>query len=276
MSIKGFFWVYPRDNDIYFEQIELQDGEVIPEEQLKLRDDVHNTLTTIQLLFLETKKGKFEEYFKSLLSLAQLGLVGPSSNAILANRALSSLKHEIIEREGGIIKNQYMKKLGIDALIFSVPAFVFVLVLNMTLQLPLIYQTIYVNSDSPYLLKLIKIYTNDFTVFISFSCLWIGCMAGVWLSFGSRKVILSFDDLASLESDRLIPTIRLLFAGLLTIIIGLLISTKCFTFELGSLSTKDFLNDFNVSLLIGSLCGFSETILSSKVSKYANDLFGSK
>ena len=103
-----------------------------------------------------------------MISLAQLGFVWSSSNAILANRAHISLKHEIIEREGGIIKNQYMKKLGIDALIFSVPAFVFVLVLNMTLQLPLIYQTIYVNSYSPYLLKLIKIYTNDFTVFISF------------------------------------------------------------------------------------------------------------
>lgn len=279
MSIKGYFRVYAEKDDIHFEQIELENGEVIPEDQLKLRDDVNFALTTIRVLFLVTQREKFDEYFKSLLSLAQLGLVGSSSNAILANRALLSLKHEILEREGGIIKNQYMKKLGIYAFKYSLPALCFGLLLNISLQIPIISQILTVKSFDSFLrgfIIIIKIYSADITILRSFAFLWVGCMTGVWLSFGSRKVVLSFDDLVSLENDRLVPQIRLCFAGFLTIIIGLLISTQCITFSLGELSTKNFLNDLIVPLLIGSLCGFSETVLSSKVTKYANDFIGIK
>ena len=124
MANKGFFKVF-RDpenpNDIHFQQIDLSDDEKIPEEQLKLRDDVDNAKTTIRMLFAN-EQGKFEEYFKSLLALAQLGLVGSSANPDLATRALSSLKQEILIREGGRIKNQYMRELGKVSLVFGLPA----------------------------------------------------------------------------------------------------------------------------------------------------------
>lgn len=252
MSTKGFFRVF-RDtenpSDIHFQQIELADGEVIPEEQLKLRDEVDNAQTSIRMMFINEPE-KFEEYFKSLLSLAQLGLVGSSANPSLASRALSSLKHEILAREGGRIKNQYMRELGKAALIFGLP----VLLLGV----------------------LIHQFASNMATLLSYLFLWVGSMAGVWLSFGSRKIELKFEELNVLEKDRLNPSIRLIFAGLLTIVIGLLISTEAVVFELGGLSTKQFETNIQIPLLIGIFCGLSEQVLSTKVAQHASDFLGSK
>jgi hypothetical protein len=101
-------------------------------------------------------------------------------------------------------------------------------------------------------------------------------MAGVWLSFGTRNVVITFEDLGVLEKDRLSPAIRLVFAGLLTVVIGLLISTKAIVLELGGLSTAEFIEDTKVALLIGALCGISELALSAKVSQHARDFLGEK
>lgn len=101
MSNKGYFIVcrdQTNDMDIRFQQIELEADEVIPDEQLELRDKIDSALTTIRILFTEQRE-RFDEYFRPLLSLAQLGLVGKSANPSLAQRALDSLKFEIVSRE---------------------------------------------------------------------------------------------------------------------------------------------------------------------------------
>lgn len=252
MTSKGFFRVFrDRENqkDIHFEQIELEEGEIIPEEQMKLRDEVDNAKTTISMLFLHEPE-KFEEYFKSLLSLAQLGLVGKSANPALAMRALHSLKQEILAREGGRIKNQYMKELGKTSILFGLPILLLAIVVTQ--------------------------YANDLEILQSFLFLWVGSMGGVWLSFGSRKIELKFEELNVLEKDRLNPSIRVIFAGLLTIVIGLLISTKAVVFELGGLSTNSFIGSVEVSLLIGVFCGLSEQVLSNKVAQHASEFFVGK
>lgn len=252
MPNKGYFRVFkdPKNpNDIHFQQIELNSDEKIPEEQLKLRDDVDNAKTTIRMLFANEKE-KFEEYFKSLLALAQLGLVGNSASPDLAARALSSLKQEILIREGGRIKNQYMRELGKVSLVFGFPVLLVGIIIDQ--------------------------FITDFETLRSFLFLWVGCMVGVWLSFGSRKIELKFEELNALEKDRLSPSIRLIFAGLLTIVIGLLISTKAIVFELGGLSTASFFDGIQIPLLIGIFCGISEQALSTKVAQHASDFLGSK
>jgi hypothetical protein len=102
--------------------------------------------------------------------------------------------------------------------------------------------------------------------------LWIGCMVGVWLSFGARNVSVNFEELGVIEKDRLSPPVRLVFAGLLTLIIGLLISSEAVLVELGELSTANFTEDPKFALLIGALCGISELALSAKVSQRASEL----
>ena len=252
MSNKGFFIVYrdsPNDKDIHFQQSELKDGEVIPDDQLELRDKIDSALTTIRILF-EDQRERFEEYFRPLLSLAQLGLVGNSANPALSQRALDSLKFEIVSREGGTIKNGYMKKLGLASLILGLPAV--------------------------FLGILIRNFAPDLNTLESFLFLWTGCMAGVWLSFGARKIQINFEELGILEQDRLNPSIRLIFAGLLTLIIGLLIATRTLVLQLGDFTTANLTSDIKAQLLIGALCGISEQALSSKVSQHAKDFLGIK
>jgi hypothetical protein len=99
-------------------------------------------------------------------------------------------------------------------------------------------------------------------------------MAGVWLSFGARKVTLTFQELGMLEQDRLSPAIRLVFAGILTMAIGLLLATGTVLVQIGRLSSTDFESNAKVALLIGLLCGISELALSAKVSQHAKEVLG--
>lgn len=250
MSNKGYF-IVSRDQtngkDIHFQQIAIEDNEVIPEQQLELRDKIDSALTTIRMLFGDQPE-RFEEYFRPLLSLAQLGLVGGSANPSLAQRALDSLKFEMVSREGATIKNGYMQKLGKASLVLGLP--------------------------TTLLGILIEQYAIQLSAIGCFLFLWSGCMIGVWLSFGARKIQISFEELGILEQDRLSPSVRLIFAGSLTLIIGLLIATKALVLQFGEFSTANFMTDIKVQLLIGALCGISEQALSTKVSQHAKDFLG--
>lgn len=242
---RGAFIVY-RDQsdacDIHFQQNEL-DGVAIPEDQLALKDEVENSLLVMRSLF--PKGGvRFDSYFRQLLSLAQLGLVG-EANPSLALRTLKNLQLQVVIQEGARIKNQYMRKLGMSALTIGLPTFVLALCLRSFTSLD---------------------------TYSSFCFLWSGCMAGIWLSFGIRKPKLKFEDLHVLESDRLSPYIRLFFAGLLTVVLGLLFSTEAVVISIGSLSTQDLKVSPEIALLIGVLCGVSEKTLSEKVGKTATSL----
>lgn len=244
---KGAFRVYrDPDNprDIKFENVAGEEVS-IPEDQLELRDEIDRTLTVLRMLFPENDK-KFEEYFRPLLSLAQAGLVGNSAQPALAYRALLVLKNEIVDREGGQIKNQYMKKLGKYAIVISVPALLGAGVIHWQFS------------------KLANIG--------NFLLLWVGCMAGVWLSFGVRKTFLRFEELHIPEEDRLEPIIRLIFAGLLTVIIGLLFATKAVVINIGSVDSSQITTSPVVALLVGMLCGFSEKALPSTVARQASEL----
>jgi hypothetical protein len=241
---KGAFWVsQDTDNsrDIRF-QLASQESATVPEAQLRLRDDVDRFLLVLRMLF-PAGDTRFDEYFRQLLSLAQTGLVGDTAEPKLASRTLEMLRSEITAREGGRIKNQYMRTLGVRALLLCVP------VLAVAIATKLRY------SNLEYL--------------PSFLFLWSGCMIGVWLSFGARKTFIKFEDLHIPEEDRLEPLVRLIFAGFLTIAVGLLFSLKAIVITLGSISTEQINNSVRMALLIGLSGGLSEQALSKAVTKQA-------
>lgn len=212
-------------------------------EQLKLRDEVEKTLIVLQSIFKDDDKNYFL-YFNQLLSLAQAGLVGPHAYPEVAKSALENFQNDIFTKVGGKIKNKYMKKLGIAVLIMMVISGAFA-VISYLFYLPV---------------------TNYFV-------LWISCMPGVWLSFGARKTKIGFYNLHIIEEDRLEPFIKLIFAGLLTEIMGLIFILGIVKINLGGISTELINNDFRIIVLIGVLCGFSEQVLSEKVAKFASELF---
>lgn len=242
----GAFSVYQdqqNPKDIHFE-IQVAD---IPREQLELRDAVAAALTVLRVIVAD--EVRFEEYFRSLLSLAQAGLVGQTANPDLAMRALNELKHDVTAREAGRIKNQYMKSLGIRALL---------LILALSTAWGVV------------------TFSKHGTTFISNLFRFeIGSMIGVWLSFGARKPILTFEDLHILEEDRLEPLIRLIFAGLLAFIIALAFHLKAITLTLGSLTTDQLDANSWAALFFGLLAGVGEKALSTNVTRQAAALLKS-
>jgi hypothetical protein len=216
-------------------------GATPPEDQLALKAEVEQTLVVLQMLFEHDEK-KFAQVFHPLLSLAQCGLVGSSAQPEVARLALVQLRAEVIAREAGNVKNQYLRRLGQRAAWFAAPAVIVGTILYLWLGV------------NPY---------------SSFCALWTGCMAGVWLSFGARKTVLGFEDLSIPETDRLEPSIRLIFAGLLTLILGLLFFKKAIIVTVGSVDTSELGVDIPVALIVGCLAGFSELALPGRVAKQA-------
>lgn len=214
----------------------------VPEEQLALRDEIDRTLVVLRTIFPEDDR-RFESYFVPLLSLAQAGLVGDAAQPELALRALTQLQQQVVAREGGRIKNHYMKELGAKALIIGAPA----IAIGLVLASPLLEQRALGN----------------------FLVLWSGSMAGVWLSFGTRKGALQFYDLHIPEEDRLEPTVRLFFSGLITLVVGLLFSTRAVQVTVGSVQSWQFTDSSQLAFLIGVLCGVSEKVLPSNVASKA-------
>jgi hypothetical protein len=224
---------------------------LVPEEQLNLKADIEYVLTVLRMLFPDREE--FEVYFRPLLSLAQAGLVGQHAQPKVAAGALIALKNEITVREGGKIKNRYMQTLGLRVLYVGGPALILALALYVVrLRWPL--------------------ETPSLVIINNFLFLWVGSMAGVWLSFGARKTLLRFEDLHIPEEDRLEPTIRLLFAGLLTVIVGLLFSLKVLTVNFGTITTELINTSIRFAVLTGLLGGFSEKALSSAVARQASRL----
>jgi hypothetical protein len=240
--MSGAFRVYqePEDvRDIRFEICEDSNGE-IPQAQLQLRDQCYAALTVIRIICPEERK--FREYFNHLLSLAQAGLVGSTANPELAQRTLEGLKQDITAREAGRIKNGYMKKLGYYAALGVALCGIMLAVLKWGQA---------------------GVWPQNLATFE------IGTMLGVWLSFGTRKPVLKFEDLHVLEEDQLEPVVRLVFAGILAATVAIVFYLHVLNVTLGALSTDRIATDPWAALLFGILSGVGEKALSTNVSHQA-------
>ena len=122
-------------------------------------------------------------------------------------------------------------------------------------------------SPSPVLSSL-KI---DPVVARSFMLLWIGCFGGVWLSYAIRTSSFTLRDLVVADDDRLLPSTRLIFAGGLTMVLGLLLALGFVDARVGGESLAAFTVQPTKALLLGLFCGVSEHLLPSMIGKRAND-----
>jgi hypothetical protein len=245
MTEGAFFVSQDRENprDIHFKVA--SETTTIPTEQHELREAVEQTLIVLRGVYPEGAP-LFPPYFRQLLSLAQTGLVGKNAQPELAKSALTNLKRDITVREAGRVKNGYMRALGWRAMILGMPA------------LACTYAFHLIAPGHPIEAIVLAI--------------WGGCMGGCWVSFGARKPNISFEDLQVLEQDRVEPTLRLIFAGLVAETLALLLSTGAVDVKIGVLSASTLMSSYKVALLVGVLCGLAEQALPSKMLKRANDL----
>jgi len=238
----GFFVVsqYEDDpKDIHFQT--LTESGPPPEDQLQLKTEIERTLVVLKMLF-ETDEERYFTYFYPLLSLAQCGLVGDHAQPEVARRALHELRSEVTDKEAGNVKNRYLKNLGAHSICLS--------------ALPL-------------LLGLFFYFLNGPHISTNLLFLWVGSMVGVWVSFGARKTVFKFEDLNIPEKDRLDPFIRLSFAGVLSLIMGILFYKQALVVTVGNLNTAAIAEDPLIATIIGVFCGISELVLPSKIRKQA-------
>lgn len=193
---------------------------------------------------------KLHEYMTGLAGIARVGLTHVDPSAIeFATRSLASFKEEFRVREGGIIKNRYVQRLGWTCLL------TFVLLL------------------AYYWVALYQPPSSIGYRFRNFFMLGAGAAAGTWLSFLIRRIDLSFRDLVLLEDDRLNPGVRVLFVLGLTTVVGLLFITGALTFAIGEFKA-DFRNAETHAALLGLLCGIAERSLATAVGRRAQDVPG--
>jgi hypothetical protein len=246
--VKGAFVVSPLDTDPRQIHFQTRKDVEATSEQLLLKSEVEKTLVVIQMLFLATDKRYFD-YYNPLLSLTQCGLVGDYAQPEVARRALAELKSEIVAREGGNVKNRYLKQLGLMA---------------------------FISGGVSSLLGSVLLLVDRDNLMSSFCFLWLGSMIGVWLSFGSRKTQLTFEELAIPETDRLEPLIRLVFAGLFTCLFGLIFVLKLVIVSIGEIKSFQLDHNLTLAILLGAFCGFSELALPTKFASQASRLLSFK
>jgi hypothetical protein len=255
----------PNAQSIYFEVNTAL--AVLPQDQLDLKRDVERMLHALSRLFLPDaapRESEFRPYYVQLLRLAQLGLAGPTATPDIAKRALEGMTADLIDNEGGNIKNAHMHRLAKWALGLSIPCLLLYAILCFLDPTDKLYRWLTTLSVTPITLS-------------CFMLLWVGCFAGVVLSYGARTTTMTLNDLTNTDADRWLPQVRLLFAGSITMVFGIFLLLGIVEFKLGStISTAEIATSRVVSFLLGVICGLSELTLPGTVAKKAAGLLDTK
>jgi hypothetical protein len=236
-----------------------------PQDQLDLKRDIERIRYALARLFMTADRPtpKFRPYYVQLLNLARLGLVGDAAAPELARRALENVTAELIDNEGAAVKNGHIARLAKTALALSVPCLVAYVLLRL-------------GARQSQMLLLMDRLSVDPAELSSFMLLWIGCFVGVALSYGTRTTTMTLDCLIVTDADRLLPITRHLFAGTLTMILGIMLSLGIFEIKVAGISSRELMSNAMIAFLIGTLCGVSELLLPGAVVKRAGDLLGMK
>jgi hypothetical protein len=236
-----------------------------PQDQLNLKRDLDRALHAITRLFITTRQqeSKFRPYYVQILNLARLGLVGPNASPEVARPALASMTSELIDSEGPAVKNGHMKRLAATAVGLAVPCLI-------------LYTGLRLGARNPWIVDVLRPLSIDARQLSSFMMLWVGCFTGVVLSYGSRTTTMTLEDLIILDADFLLPVTRHLFAGTLTMVLGILLCLGVFEVKVAGMSSKQLIADPMIAYLIGALSGMSELLLPGAVAKRADSVLGLK
>ena len=227
--------------DIEFSYLPNINPNKIPKEQKMLQLNVEETLNILRTLKYTNEHQK-KNYYDKILKLSRAGLVSASADPHQATEALEKVKKEILITEGIRIKNKYMIDLGL-------------LILGIGLVSFLVYLIPHINHQ-------IRMYI----------LVWLGSMAGIWISFGARKFNIKFHQLSIIEEDFMSPIIRIIYVGICSIIFVLFINSGILTIKLGNFLTSDIKKIKELQILLGILCGLVESKLGINMHQKANEI----
>ena len=252
----------PEAVDFYFV---LEDTpEMPPKEQVDLQLSIDKVLRAVSRLYIKCpvpQEEKFRIYYARLFRIAQLGLEGTNAAPEIAKDVLASITADLVDDEAESIKNGHMKNLGKFVVAYSIPCLILYLVLCLT------------PPDA--LTSALAPLRIDPAILANFLILWVGCFIGVWLSYGIRTTTFSLADLTTRDQDRLMPHIRLIFAGTLSMIIGLLCAVNLIEIQIGMVSVTNISDSPMLAFIVGLFCGISELSLPSSIANRAHAVISS-
>lgn len=230
----------------------------VPADQEALKTAVDSTLTSLRIILRPdtgepATKRRFSEYFNRIVSAARVGLQTPAYTEV-AMPELQAVRAEIVYREGPTIGNRYLKRLGARALLYFL--------LAMTIQIG----SVLLERHGPAIFAHLTLH--------NLPLMWAGSMMGAWLSIGISRRAPSLEDLARIREDSLDADIRLVFVGLLTVVVGLVLLTNMVTITVGDFDGSTINKQWMVALLVGAFCGIGEKAMSNRLVQQAERLFG--
>jgi len=254
----------PRAVDIYFGVNSKFVGPQ-PRDQVELQDKIQKVLRTIQILYpvegaiSEQRKRRFRSYYVRLFRLGQVGLEGDNPSTETASAALTTTIADLIDDEAGNVKTKHLLSLGVNVVRASASCGVLYVLLRLTAAYwKVVDDFLQKMAISPELLG-------------NFLLLLIGSFVGVWLSYAIRTTTFTLSDLTLTDADRLTPSIRLIFAGILTVILGILFSMPLIELRIGNVPMTSIATYPMLAFVVGCFCGISELTLPNAVAKRASD-----
>lgn len=235
-----------------------------PDDQIDLQLNIDKVLRAARVLYMGSEPPqpeKFRPYFVRLFRIAQLGMEGPNVAPGVAKGVLAAIAADLIDDEAGKIKNAYLMRLGKCTVLYSSVCFALYVFLRL-----------FPGEAIGTALRRMQV---DPPLLAAFALLWIGCFIGVWLSYGIRKSTFTLVDLTRSEDDLLAPPVRLVFAGLLVTVVGLLFALDLVELRIGQMSLTNLTWNPMLALLIGLFCGISELALPSSIGARAKGFLNS-
>jgi hypothetical protein len=236
-----------------------------PKDQLDLQQEIEKVLRTVQLLYrtavpseAQRFKSKFRAYYVRLFRLAQIGLEGDSASPEIAKVALAAISGNLVDDEAARIKNGHLRELGKTAIFGSLPFLA-------------LYSLVQFTPPHSIVSELLLVLRIEPPVFANFMLMWTGCFTGVWLSYGIRTTGFTLSDLTKSDGDYLLPVVRLLFAGVLTMILGLMFALGAVEIKVGAFAVTNITGNAALAFLVGTFCGTSELLLPSIVAKRSSE-----
>ena len=239
----------------------------LPTDQLQLKAEIELALSAIRGLYPGAEgEAEFRPYFVQITGAAQVGLVGDACYPEVGKQALAGIVADLIDQEGGEVKNKHLRALAVRSLKLSGPLFIGYLIFRL------------LGSSRAYtsVRQLLSTLYLDPQMVASFMVMLVGCLMGVTLSYAARTTVLSLKDLVTPDIERLRPYARLLVSAGWTLLIGYLVALDMISFEIGDISTKKFGSQPMVAFILGAVCGLSNLTLPGVVSKKVGETFPTK
>lgn len=114
--------------------------------------------------------------------------------------------------------------------------------------------------------------SKDWPPISNYLLFWTAAMVGVWLATGRRLQRMTFADLLTPDGDQFHPWVRLIRAGLLSLVLGLILSWGV-VIEIFGLRTPAMFSNPGFAFAFGMLFGLSELLLPDAAAAKAEGLF---